>query len=183
MPMIHETAIVEDGAYIGDGTRIWHHCHIRTGAKVREDVTLGKNVFVDVGVVIGNGSKIQNNVSVYRGVTIGESVFVGPSAVFTNDKYPRADNANWEVVRTFVQDGASIGAGAVILPGVTIGERAMVGAGAVVTSDVPDFALVLGNPAVISGFVCICGRRIGLRPAPGAMCEHGQTDTRGGDTR
>jgi UDP-2-acetamido-3-amino-2,3-dideoxy-glucuronate N-acetyltransferase len=155
---VHATAIVEDGATIGDGTAIWHHGHIRAGAQIGTGCTFGKNVFVDGAAVIGNGVKIQNNVSVYSGVTIADDVFVGPSAVFTNDRFPRAFSTNWQIVETFVERGASIGAGAVLVCGITIGEFAMVAAGSVVTRSVEPYRLVVGNPARPAGWVCRCGR-------------------------
>lgn len=153
---VHETAVIEEGAVVGDGTAVWHHSHVRSGATVGRGCTLGKNVYVDAGVTIGDRSKVQNNVSVYAGVTLGDEVFVGPSAVFTNDRVPRAVGA-WEVVPTRVHDGASIGANATIVCGVDIGAAAMVGAGAVVTRSVEDHQLVLGNPARPAGWVCGCG--------------------------
>ncbi|WP_175060126.1 acyltransferase [Thermococcus sp. 2319x1] len=155
---VHPTAVVEEGAEIGEGTRIWHFAHIRTGAKIGKNCNIGKDVYIDVGVEIGNNVKIQNGVSVYRGVKVEDDVFLGPHMTFTNDLYPRAFNEDWEVVPTLVKKGASIGAHATIVCGVTIGEYAMVGAGAVVTKDVPPFGLVFGNPARLRGFVCYCGR-------------------------
>jgi acetyltransferase-like isoleucine patch superfamily enzyme len=157
-PFIHETAVVEEGALLGTGTKVWHHAHVRTGAVVGEGCVLGKNVFVDAGVEIGSGSRIQNNVSVYRGVRLGRNVFVGPSAVFTNDRYPRATDAEWVVVPTEVGEGASIGANATIVCGVEIGPWSAVGAGAVVTHSVAAHSLVVGNPARPVGWVCRCGR-------------------------
>lgn len=154
----HETAIVEAGATIGEGTRIWHHCHIRDGATIGTGCNLGKNVFVDGGAAIGNGVKIQNNVSVYSGVTLGDEVFVGPSAVFTNDLYPRAANPTWEITPTVVCRGASIGANATIICGNDIGSFATVGSGSVVVRAVEDHALVVGNPARVIGWVCDCGK-------------------------
>lgn len=153
----HETAIVEDGAEVGEDTRIWHHCHIRTGARIGNGCVLGKNVFVDSAAALGNGVKVQNNVSVYSGVTLEDDVFVGPSAVFTNDLHPRAANPDWEITNTTVRRGASIGANATIICGNDIGSHAMVGSGAVVTSPVEDHALVVGNPARVIGWVCECG--------------------------
>jgi len=155
---IHPTAIVEEGAVIGENTRIWHHVHVRKNAKIGKNCNLGKDVYVDVGVKIGDNVKLENRVSVFRGVRIEDDVFVGPHATFTNDLYPRAFSTDWEVVPTVVKQGASIGAGAVIVCGVTIGKYAMVAAGAVVTKDVPDFGLVMGVPAKLRGFVCYCGR-------------------------
>ncbi|MDN5319806.1 MAG: UDP-2-acetamido-3-amino-2,3-dideoxy-glucuronate N-acetyltransferase [Thermococcaceae archaeon] len=155
---VHPTAVVEEGAEIGEGTRIWHFAHIRKGAKIGKNCNIGKDVYIDVGVEIGNNVKIQNGVSVYRGVKVEDDVFLGPHMTFTNDLYPRAFNENWELVSTLVKKGASIGAHATIVCGVTIGEYAMIGAGAVVTKDVPPFGLVFGNPARLRGFVCYCGR-------------------------
>lgn len=155
---VHPTAVVEDGAEIGEGTRIWHFAHVRKGAKIGRNCNIGKDVYIDVGVEIGNNVKIQNGVSVYRGVKVEDDVFLGPHMTFTNDLYPRAFNEDWELVPTLVKKGASIGAHATIVCGVTIGEYAMVGAGAVVTKDVPPFGLVFGNPARLRGFVCYCGR-------------------------
>ena len=157
---VHPTAVVEDGAIIGEGTRIWHFAHVRSGARVGRNCNIGKDVYIDVGVVIGDNVKIQNGVSVYRGVVIEDDAFIGPHAVFTNDLYPRSFNRDWQVVPTIVKKGASIGANATIVCGVTIGEYAMIGAGAVVTKDVPPYGLVYGNPARLKGFVCVCGRRL-----------------------
>ena len=155
---VHPTAVVEDDAVIGEGTRIWHFVHIRRGARIGRNCNIGKGVYIDVGVKISDNVKIQNFVSVYRGVTIEDDVFIGPHATFTNDLYPRSFNENWELIPTIVKKGASIGANATIVCGVTIGEYAMVGAGTVVTKDVPPFGLVYGNPARLKGFVCYCGR-------------------------
>lgn len=157
-PFIHETAVVESGATIGDDTRIWHHCHVREGASIGSGCNLGKNVFVDSGAVIGDGVKIQNNVSVYAGVVIEDEVFVGPSAVFTNDLYPRAANPDWEITATVVRRGASIGANATLICGNEIGAFATVGSGAVVVAPVEDHSLVVGNPARVVGWVCDCGQ-------------------------
>ena len=162
---VHPTAIVEAGASLGDGTSVWHHVHIRSGARVGRGCTLGKNVFVDRDVSIGDRVKVQNNVSVYAGVTLSDDVFVGPSAVFTNDRFPRAFAGEWTISPTLVGRGASIGANATIVCGVHIGELAMVGSGAVVTRDVAAHALVTGNPAVISGWVCTCGVTMPREPA------------------
>jgi len=161
---IHPTAIVEKEAEIGEGTRIWHFVHVREGAKVGRNCNIGKGVYIDKGAVIGNGVKIQNFVSVYRGVTIEDDVFIGPHAVFTNDKYPRSFNEDWQVIPTHVKKGASIGANATVLCGITVGRYAMVAAGAVVTSDVPDHGLVVGSPARLVGFVCLCGRPLAEKP-------------------
>jgi UDP-2-acetamido-3-amino-2,3-dideoxy-glucuronate N-acetyltransferase len=170
---VHPTAIVEEGASLGDGTSVWHHVHVRAGARVGRNCTLGKNVFVDRDVSIGDRVKVQNNVSVYAGVTLADDVFVGPSAVFTNDRFPRAFAVDWAIVPTRVDRGASIGANATIVCGVHIGELAMVGSGAVVTRDVAAHALVTGNPAAISGWVCTCGVSLPRRPA---LAEPATTD-------
>lgn len=164
---IHETAIVEDGAELGEGTSVWHHAHVRKGAKLGKKCVLGKDVYIDADVTIGNGVKIQNRVSVYHGVSIGNNVFLGPHMVFTNDLYPRAFNIEWKVVETKVEEGASIGANAVIICGVTLGKFCMVGSGSVVTKSVPPHAVVYGNPAQIKGYVCKCGLKIfPLKDAP-----------------
>lgn len=166
----HASAEVSPEAVIGDGTKIWQHCHVREGAIVGRDCVLAKGVYIDAGVEIGDNVKIQNGISVYRGVTLEDGVFCGPHCVFTNDSQPRAINpdgslkgpADWVVRKTRVRCGASIGAHATILCGLSIGKWAMVGAGAVVTHDVPDFALVFGNPARFRGFVCPCGEKLEL---------------------
>ncbi len=156
-PFVHETAIAEDGAVIGDGTSVWHHAHVRSGSQVGEHCVLGKNVYIDDGVVVGSRCKIQNNVSVFNGVTIGDEVFVGPSATFTNDLVPRAFNADWKITNTQVMNGASVGANATIVCGTTLGEYSMVAAGATVTKDVAPHQLVAGMPASHRGWVCTCG--------------------------
>ena len=160
--LVHPTACVDEGAVIGEDTKIWHFCHVQSGARVGRGCRLGQNVYVGEGAVIGDGCKLQNNVSVYAGVTLGNNVFCGPSCVFTNDLTPRAEfpKGRENLVPTRVLDGASIGANATVVCGHTIGRYAMVGAGAVVTADVPDHALMLGMPARRAGFVCACGRRL-----------------------
>ncbi len=165
---IHPTADVSSHAEIGSGTVIWHQAQIREGARIGVNCILSKGVYVDSGVIIGNNVKIQNYVSVYHGVTIEDGVFCGPHCVFTNDKSPRAINPDgslksgddWQLSPTLVRQGAAIGANATIVCGITIGRWAMIGAGAVVTRDVPDYGLVLGNPARLRGFVCPCGGRL-----------------------
>lgn len=166
--MIHPTADVSPTAIIGQGTRVWHQAQVRERAQIGAHCIVGKGTYIDSGVVIGDNVKIQNGVNIYHGVTIEDGVFVGPRVCFTNDMFPRAitpegelkTDSDWEVGSTLVKYGASVGAGAIILPGVVIGCFAMVGAGAVVTRDVPDYGLVLGNPARLVGFVCRCGRRM-----------------------
>ncbi len=159
---IHPTAIVEENVEIGENTRIWHFAHVRRNAKIGYSCVIGKGVYVDEGVRIGNRVKIQNFVSVYKGVTIEDDVFIGPHATFTNDKYPRAFGDR-ELVETLVKRGASIGANSTIVCGVTIGEYAMIAAGAVVTKDVPPFALVMGVPGKIRGFVCKRGHPMSVK--------------------
>jgi UDP-3-O-[3-hydroxymyristoyl] glucosamine N-acyltransferase len=156
-PFVHPTAVVEDGAELGAGCQVWHHAHVREGARLGRGCVLGKNVFVDAGVRIGTGCHVQNNVSVYAGVELEDDVFVGPAAVFTNDRVPRAGSARWELARTLVRAGASIGANATLVAGIVIDTYAMVGAGAVVTHDVAAYQLVLGTPARPAGWVCRCG--------------------------
>jgi acetyltransferase-like isoleucine patch superfamily enzyme len=173
---VHETALVEDGATIGEGSRVWHQAQVRTRARIGARCIVGKGAFVDFDVTIGDDSKLQNYACVYHGVTLGRGVFVGPHAVFTNDRRPRATDpsfaplrdGDWEVGETTVDDGAAIGANATILPGVHIGAWAMIGAGAVVTHDVPAYALVAGTPAKRLGWVCACGARL---PDDARACE------------
>jgi len=164
---IHPSAEVEAGAMIGEDSKIWHLCHIRRNARIGSECVLGRGVFVDAGVQIGNRVKIQNYVSVFHGVTIEDGVFVGPHVCFTNDLLPRAFNANmtlkaaddWVLGETVVKAGAALGANSTIVCGITVGRWAMVGSGSVVTKDVPDYALVVGNPARQIGWVCPCGQR------------------------
>jgi UDP-2-acetamido-3-amino-2,3-dideoxy-glucuronate N-acetyltransferase len=155
---IHPTATLEDGAAVAPGTRIWHRSHIRAGSCIGADCTIGFAVYVDTGVVIGDRCKIQNHVSLYRGVVLEDDVFVGPAATFTNDLYPRSGASEWEVVPTAVRRGASLGANATVVCGVEVGAWSMIGAGAVITADVPPYGLMLGTPASLRGWVCICGR-------------------------
>lgn len=152
---VHESSYIDDGVEIGEGTKIWHFCHIQSGAKIGKRCSLGQSVNVSNNVVIGNEVKIQNNVSVYEGVELEDGVFCGPSCVFTNDLTPRAryPKGRENYIKTLVKEGASIGANATIVCGNVIGKYAMVAAGAVVTKDVPDYALVAGVPAVVVGWV------------------------------
>jgi UDP-2-acetamido-3-amino-2,3-dideoxy-glucuronate N-acetyltransferase len=160
----HETAIIDSGAQIGEGTRIWHWTHVQANAVIGERCSLGQNVYVGKAQ-IGNNVKIQNNVSVYDEVVLEDDVFCGPSMVFTNVSNPRSHVVRKHEYRpTLVRKGASIGANAVVLCGNTLGRYAMVGAGSVVTKNVADFALVVGNPARRIGWICQCGTRL---PASG----------------
>ena len=157
----HESSYIDENCKIGKGTKIWHFCQIMPGCEIGENCNIGQNVVVSPGAIIGNGVKIQNNVSLYTGVIIEDDVFLGPSCVFTNVINPRAFIERKEEYRkTVVGKGASIGANATIVCGCRIGRYAFVGAGAVVTKDVPDFALVYGNPAKVRGAVCKCGGKL-----------------------
>ncbi len=152
---VHESSYIDDNVKIGEGSRIWHFCHIQSGAQIGKRASVGQNVNIGNNVIIGDGVKIQNNVSIYEGVIIEDNVFLGPSCVFTNDLTPRAEfpkgRANY--VRTFIKEGATIGANATIVCGISIGRYAMVAAGSVVTKNIPDYCLVRGNPARICGRV------------------------------
>ena len=157
----HESAYVDDGASIGEGTKIWHFSHIQSGAKVGCDCVFGQNVNVAGGVTVGDRCKVQNNVSLYEGVELADDVFCGPSCVFTNDHQPRAHSSiGWKVSPTKVEKGASIGANATIVCGNTLGSYCMIGSGAVVTHDVKPHALMVGVPARQIGWVCECGTKL-----------------------
>lgn len=175
---IHPTAEVSAQAEIGAGTRIWHQAQVREGACLGTCCIVGKGAYIDQNVQIGSNVKIQNYALVYHGATIEDGVFIGPRACLANDKIPRAitpagllkEAEDWQVGRILVCYGASVGAGAIVLPGVTIGHFSMVGAGALVTHDVPDFGLVLGQPARLVGYVCRCGRRLSTVSAGRFSC-------------
>jgi UDP-2-acetamido-3-amino-2,3-dideoxy-glucuronate N-acetyltransferase len=158
----HPTAVIDGNVDIGEGTKIWHFAHILSGSRIGTDCVIGQNVMIGPMVHIGNGCKIQNNVSIYEAVTLEDDVFCGPSMVFTNVLLPRAHvSRKTEFLPTLVKRGASIGANATVICGRTIGRYAMVGAGTVVTRDVPDYALVLGNPSRRIGWISRSGDRLG----------------------
>lgn len=168
----HPSSFIDEDVIIGEKTQIWHFCHISGGTQIGEKCKIGQNVFIDKNVKIGNNVKIQNNVSVYRGVTLEDHVFCGPSMVFTNvfnprSAYPRQES---EFRQTLVKKGASIGANATIVCGHTVGAWAFVGAGSVVTADIPDYALVYGNPAKVKGWFCECGEKLVFRKDK-AVCQ------------
>jgi len=158
-PFIHDHALVEPGATIGIGTRVWAFVHILPGAVIGQDCNVCDHVFIENDVVIGDRVTVKCGIYIWDGVTIEDDVHLGPNVVFTNDLYPRSKQS-FELGRIIVRRGASVGANSTVLPGVTIGERALVGAGSVVTKDVPPHALVVGNPARPIGYVCDCGHRL-----------------------
>jgi UDP-2-acetamido-3-amino-2,3-dideoxy-glucuronate N-acetyltransferase len=170
----HESAYVDEGCLIGEGTKIWHFSHVQSGARIGTNCVLGQNVNIGNNVTIGNFVKIQNNVSVYEGVTLEDYVFCGPSMVFTNiidprSKYPQVGSKYY--LKTLVKEGASLGANATIVCGHTVGRFAFVGAGAVVTRDVPDFALVVGNPGRVVAWVSEAGKKLIFDNRGIATCE------------
>lgn len=167
----HETAIIDEGAQIGEGTKIWHFCHVMPGAVIGENCGFGQNVFIANGVVLGNNVKVQNNVSIYEGVICEDDVFLGPSMVFTNVSNPRsAVNRKGEYTKTRVGKGATIGANATIICGHDIGAYAFIGAAAVVTKDVPAYALMVGNPAKQTGWMSAHGERLEFDENGEAVC-------------
>lgn len=176
---INQFAVVDDNVEIGEGTKVWHFSHVQSGAKIGNKCVLGQNVNIGNNVTIGNFVKIQNNVSVYEGVTLEDYVFCGPSMVFTNiidprSKYPQVGSEFY--LKTLVKEGASLGANSTIVCGNTIGRFAFIGAGAVVTKDIPDFALVVGNPARIVGWVSEAGKKLVFNEDKTAYCEKSQKE-------
>lgn len=168
---VHESAYVDDPVEIGANTKIWHFCHVSKGARIGGNCSLGQNVYIGNRVVIGNNCKIQNNVSIYDLVTLEDNVFCGPSMVFTNDINPRAafpKGGQW--IPTIVKQGASLGANSTIVCGITIGSNAFVAAGSLVRKDVPQFAIVAGNPARVIGWMCQCGGRLKFDDGKSDVC-------------
>lgn len=164
--LAHESSYVDAGAHVGAGTRIWHFCHVMAGAHIGERCSLGQNVVVMTRVTLGHNVKVQNNVSLYEGVVCEDDVFLGPSMVFTNVLNPRSHiSRKHEYRATLVKRGATVGANATVVCGNTLGEYCFVGAGAVVTRDVPAYALVVGVPAHVDGWMCKCGERLALAAA------------------
>lgn len=169
--LIHITAVIDTGAQIGEGTRIWHFSHVMPRAIIGRDCNIGQNVFVDNNAVIGNAVKIQNNVSVYQGVELEDDVFVGPSVVFTNVINPRSFiERKAEFKKIWVKKGATIGANATIVCGIIIGEYSLIGAGAVVTKDVPAYGLMMGNPARQKGWISEQGHTLQFGADGKALC-------------
>lgn len=168
----HPTAVIDEGCEIGEGTKIWHFSHIMPNCKIGKNCNLGQNVVVSSEVVLGSNVKVQNNVSIYTGVTCEDDVFLGPSMVFTNVINPRsAVNRRGQYAKTLVKKGASIGANATVVCGNNIGRYAFIGAGAVVTKDVPDYALVIGNPARQTGWISEYGHKLKFDASGIAVCE------------
>jgi len=172
---VHESSYIDEPCEIGEGTKIWHFSHVMAGAKIGRRCNIGQNVVVLPGVSIGDNVKVQNNVSIYTGVELEDDVFCGPSMVFTNVTNPRSHVPRKdEYRRTLVKRGASIGANVTVVCGHTIGRYAFIGAGAVVTRDVPDFAMVMGNPGRVAGWMCQCGVKLDLtrdaQPDQDAVC-------------
>ena len=165
---IHPTAFVSPEAKIGEGTSIWHNAQVRERALIGRNCILGKDVYVDFEVTIGDNCKLQNGVYLYHPAELADGVFLGPGVIVTNDKHPRAVNKDmtiktaedWLASPVTIGEGAAVGAGSVLLPGIHLGRWVMVGAGSVVTRDVPDYGLVVGNPAVLIGYICKCGHRL-----------------------
>ncbi|SFH81027.1 UDP-2-acetamido-3-amino-2,3-dideoxy-glucuronate N-acetyltransferase [Tindallia magadiensis] len=172
---VHESSYIDEPCSIGEGTKIWHFSHIMKNSHIGNNCNIGQNVVISPDVTLGNNVKIQNNVSVYTGVTCEDDVFLGPSMVFTNVINPRSHiNRKEEYMKTTVKKGASIGANATIVCGYDIGCYAFIGAGAVVTKDVPDYALMVGNPARQKGWVCQCGEKLPITYTPKTLLQESE---------
>ena len=172
---VHESSYADEGCVIGEGTKIWHFCHVQSGAVIGRKCSIGQNVNISSRAVLGDGCKIQNNVSIYDDVVLEDGVFCGPSMVFTNVINPRSFiERKHEYKRTLIRKGATIGANATIVCGNNVGRYAFVGAGAVVTKDVPDYALVYGTPAKLMGWVCECGVKLNFDNAQALCAQCGQ---------
>jgi UDP-2-acetamido-3-amino-2,3-dideoxy-glucuronate N-acetyltransferase len=176
--LVHPTAEVSPEASLGQGVKVWRQAHIREGAVIGDGCIIGASVYIGAGVRLGRNCKVQNAALLYEGLQLEDGVLVGPQVCFTNDHRPRAVNpdltlksaSDWEVGHTLVREGASVGAQSVVITGVTIGRWALVGAGSVVTRDVPDHALVFGQPARLQGWVCHCARRMEVRSDAEGWC-------------
>jgi len=168
---IHPSAVVDEGAVIGDGTAIWHFSHICSGAVIGKNCSIGQNVLVADNAILGNGVKIQNNVAIYGGVAVEDDVFLGPSCVLTNITNPRSQVSRKTLYeKTLIRRGATIGANATIVCGITLGRYCFIGAGAVVTKDVPDYGLVIGNPGKLSGYMSRHGHKLNFEDSNQAIC-------------
>ena len=174
---VHPSSVIDDDVKIGGGSKIWHFCHVSTGARIGANVSMGQNVFVGQGVSVGDNCRVQNNVSIYEGVTLEEGVFCGPSMVFTNVDRPRSELARGRAgfLKTHVKRGATLGANSTIVCGTVLGAYCLVGAGAVVTKNVPDHALMVGVPAKQIGWACTCGAAIEVHDGTAACSECDRT--------
>ena len=169
---VHPSSVIDDGAMIGEGTKIWHFSHVMPKAIIGKNCIIGQNCFIDNNVKIGDGVKIQNNVSVYNGVELEDNVFIGPSVVFTNVNNPRSFiERKHEFKKTLIKKGCSVGANATIICGITAGGFAMIGAGAVITKNVSPYSMVLGNPAIFAGWISESGYKLHFNDEGRAICE------------
>lgn len=168
---VHESSYIDEPFTIGGGTKIWHFTHVMSNSQIGSNCTIGQNVLISPKVILGNNVKVQNNVSIYTGVICEDNVFLGPSCVFTNVINPRSfiEKKN-EYKTTIIREGATIGANATIICGHDIGKYAFIGAGAVVTTSIPDYALVVGNPGKVIGYVCQCGQKLFFNSTGEAQC-------------
>ncbi len=168
---IHPSAVVDEGAVIGDGTAIWHFSHICAGAVIGNNCSLGQNVLVAENASLGNNVKVQNNVAIYRGITVEDDVFLGPSCVLTNVTNPRSQVSRKTLYeKTLIRRGATVGANATVVCGITLGQYCFIGAGAVTTKDVPDYGLILGNPGKLSGYLSRHGHKLHFDNSKLAIC-------------